>query len=51
MITEMLSFLRRGKALHEILFYSDRSGAEPIREIEQAKRELADFIERDINNG
>jgi len=23
----------------------------PAREIEQAKRELADFIERDINNG
>lgn len=28
----MLSFLRRGKALHEILFYSDRSGSEPVRE-------------------
>ena len=47
----MLSFLRMGKALHEILFYSDHCGCEPVREIEQAKRELAGFVERDINNG
>lgn len=40
----MLSCLRRGKALHKILFYSDRSGSETVREYmrELAKNESKD---------
>lgn len=36
--------------MYEIHFYRDKNGKEPVREIEKAKRELADLRERGIDN-